>query len=308
VASDFVEIRNFFGVPQFDETLARDTVRIFDITDRRNPTLASVSHLPVGPRAPIEERPIWNESRVVMENALPHLRHHRGAFASTMFGGAIFYTPDITSPNPRWREVFDDSTAYHTFGDLMGGADGASWLAVSPDDRFLFHTVIGTQLLGPSDTTTGMVYVLDIRKLLAAGANTRCSIDTMTEVTQGGAEPDCPALAGVLPVEDATFGGPHWAALDNFARGRDGNFRETTHVSRLAMAKYFVAALGVDGDHRICMVDIGQTGALSVDNTFRDEVTGQSCVSFNRDVWPHGAYGDARPHGVLFVVDDHALR
>jgi len=306
VTSDFAEVSSFLEGEVFDETLVRDTVRVFDITDRSNPTLLSVSHLPVGPRAPIEQLPLWNESRVVMENAVTHLPHHRGAFASTMFGGAIYYTPDITVPDPQWREVFDDSTAYHTFGTLLGGADGGSWLAVSPDDRFLFHTVIGTQLDAPPGATSGMVYALDIRRLLAAGSDPQCHIDTLAEVTQGGAEPDCPTVAGVLPVDDATSGGPHWGALDNFRSGVHG-YRETSRATRMAVSNYFVAPLGVDGDHRVCIIKIRPTGDLSVDRRFRDELTGQPCVSFNRGVWPHGAHGDARPHGVLFVINNRPV-
>ncbi|MFE2537351.1 hypothetical protein, partial [Streptomyces sp. NPDC059371] len=48
--------------------------------------------------------------------------------------------------------------------------------------------------------------------------------------------------------------------------------------------------------------------AISLDKRFRDEVTGDPCVSFNRTSWPHGDTGDARPHGVLFVVSDGVLR
>jgi hypothetical protein len=301
VTSDFAELRDFFGEPQFDHHLVRDTVRIFDIGNRRDPKLVSVSHLPVGPRAPTERMPLFNESRIVMETAVTNLPKHRGAFASTMFGGAVYYTPDITAADPQWREVFDDSTAYSRFSDLRGGGDGGSWLAVSPDDRFLFHTVLGTQLDLPLDVTSGMVYVLDIQKLLAAGADTRCNIDTIEEVTKGGAESDCPALAGVVPVRDVTNGGPHWAALDNFEHGRDGTYHETKRITRMAVANYFVAAL-IDGDHRLCMIDVGPSGKLSVDDSFRDEVTGKPCLNFNRTAWPHGSVGGARPHGVLFVA------
>jgi hypothetical protein len=226
----------------------------------------------------------------------------------------VYYTPDITEPNPRWQEVFDDEKAYRAFhpdGSVPSSGDGGSWLQVSPDDRFLFHTVIGVQrkLYGlPPDTTAGMVYVLDIRKLLASRQNPTCRIDTIEEVAAGGREPDCPVLAGVLPIKDVTSGGPHWGAMDNFMLGADGFFHETRHVRRLVVANYFVANLGGDGDHRVCMVDVSPTGALSMDTTFGDKGTGRPCVAFNRANWPHRATGDARPHGVLFVVNDRNLR
>ena len=44
------------------------------------------------------------------------------------------------------------------------------------------------------------------------------------------------------------------------------------------------------------------------DETFRDELNGQPCLDFKREIWPHGATGGANPHGVLFVVPDDDLR
>jgi hypothetical protein len=78
-----------------------------------------------------------------------------------------------------------------------------------------------------------MVYVLDIRRLLASGPNPQCSIDRPKEVSLGGSERDCPALVDVVPIADETSGGPHWGALDNFRRGWDGYYHETYQVTRL---------------------------------------------------------------------------
>jgi hypothetical protein len=41
---------------------------------------------------------------------------------------------------------------------------------------------------------------------------------------------------------------------------------------------------------------------LTVDDTFRDEGRGGTCVDFNRKSWPHGDFGNAKPHSMLFVV------
>lgn len=65
-----------------------------------------------------------------------------------------------------------------------------------------------------------------------------------------------------------------------------------------------MARTGLDGDHRVCMVDIGPDGKLTEDTAFTDENTKQSCVSFNRERWPHGAFGNAKPHSMLFVAND----
>ncbi|MFG2935704.1 hypothetical protein [Streptomyces sp. NPDC048282] len=318
VASDFTETRSIPkpGTPLPDgvEKLARQTVRVFDIKDENNPKLRSISKVSDGPRVSQEWNKAFGESRVVMETALPNKRNHRGAFVSTMAGGAIFYTPDIMAEHPKWREIFDDTTAYRTFhpdGSVTGGGDNGSWLMMSPDDRYLFHTVMGSSTTygKPLDVTTGMVYVLDVHKLLADGDKAACSIDRLDEAYRGGDEPDCPALTGVMPINDPTDGGPHWGTMDTFRQNAMGQYRDTDTVSRIATSNYFIAgSFGGGGDHRICMFNLDRRGRLSLDTTFRDENTGQACVNMNRQNWPHGSYGNGRAHGLLFVVSDKALR
>jgi hypothetical protein len=313
VTSDYVEIRNVVAPTEGSTNpyLSRDTVRIWDIADRNRPKLLSVSQLPKGPRPPDPDA-YSDEQRMVMETALTHARGHRGAFASTMQGGSVYYTPDITAAKPVWREVFDDTAAYRSFqpdGPLSGAFDGGSWLQLSPDDRYLYHAAMGTNGFLPRDEQTGMVYVLDVRKLLASGGAARCSVDELAEVERGGSEPDCPELVNAVPIRDTTSAnvgvGPHWGALDNFASDAHGVIRETRHPDRLAVANYFVAPAKIDGDHRICMLHQAADGALSIDQAFRDEYTGQTCLQFNRTKWPHGATGYARPHGVLFAASSH---
>src|SRR5262249_2866508 len=115
IASDFAEPRNFLHATVAPQApLARNTVRIFDISNRPNPKLVSVSRLPVGPRTPLENDLFWAENKVMMENSATHLPNHRGAFVSSMNGGGIFYTPDITAPAPHWQEIYDDTAAYKT--------------------------------------------------------------------------------------------------------------------------------------------------------------------------------------------------
>jgi hypothetical protein len=41
---------------------------------------------------------------------------------------------------------------------------------------------------------------------------------------------------------------------------------------------------------------------LIVDDTFRDEGRGGPCVDVNQRSWPHGDFGNAEPHSMLFVV------
>jgi hypothetical protein len=308
VTSDYAEPRNIVldPVKPQDNKLFRSTVRIFDISDENDPKLVSESTMPDGPRT--ERNPGHEEPTGIMETTVTNLPQDKGAFAESMCGGVIYYTPDITAKNPKWREVFDDTTAAKEINpDVTEGAgcDGGGWLQTSPDDKYLFHAVIGRNPGSLSANDTGspkMVYALNIQKLINAGNNTTCSIDNIREVYNGGNEADCPTVASVLPVQDGTSGGPHWGALDNFTRTGDGSFAETNHPDRLAYSDYFVARTGVDGNHKVCMATIGPDEKLTIDRTFIDENEGTPCVDFDRTNWPHGKEGNAKPHSELFVV------
>jgi hypothetical protein len=308
VSADFAEPRHTIGGQPPPEFSLRDTVRIMDISNRNRPRLVSLTHLPQGPRVEPDIR--MTEGIGAMETAVTHLPHHRGAFAATA-NGAIYYTPDMTAAKPKWREVYDET---HAFAQLFptdtprANGDGGTWIQVSPDDRYLYHTVMGGGAFSPGDTTTGMLYALDIQALLAAGKDVTCKIDTLAEVVAGGAEPDCPTLASVVPIRDVTTGGPQAAVMDTFQLGRDGRYRETSQVSRIAVSQYWLAFAYKDGNHQVCMYTVAPGAQLAPDPAFRDEVLGPPCVDFNRSRWPHGATGDARPHGLLFVVADRHLR
>jgi hypothetical protein len=74
---------------------------------------------------------------------------------------------------------------------------------------------------------------------------------------------------------------------------------------RFAVSDYTVdvPAYRLDGDRRVHMLRFDEdSGALALDKGFRDEDSGDVGVSFDRQEWPHGATGPARPHGVLFVA------
>ena len=313
ITTDYAEPKNvpIDPVKPADPNLFRDTVRIWDITDRNNPKITAVSVMPDGPRH--ERNPGHEEPRGIMEGTVTNLPSHRGAFSESMCGGVIYYTPDITVPNPQWREIFDDTTASRVVEpDITEGAgcDGGGWVQTSLDDHYLYHAVIGRNPGALDSADPGvpkMVYTLDISKLLAAGTNYRCNIDAISEVYDGGSAADCPTVTSVLPIKDGTSGGPHWGTLDNFSPNADGTWQETTNVTRIAVSDYFVARSAVDGNHKVCMIDV-KNGHLTLDTSFRDENEGTPCVNFNRSDWPHGKTGDAKPHSELFVVPDAKLR
>lgn len=79
---------------------------------------------------------------------------------------------------------------------------------------------------------------------------------------------------------DAQFTMPHWVAADRKS-GR-------------------LVATGMDGSW-VLVVDIDPaTGALSLDERFRDAGAAGPGVSFDRPAWPHGEAGKAVVHGALF--------
>jgi hypothetical protein len=314
VTSDYAEPRDIILDPVRPPThnISRRTVRVWDISDRNKPKVVSVARLPDGPR--VERNPAHEENMAIMETTVTNQPQHKGAFAESMCGGAIYYAPDITAPDPKWREVFDDTTAAKRVDPNVtegGGCDGGGWVQTSLDDRYLYHAVIGRGPGSQSGDDAGspkMVYILDIQKLLASGNNPSCNIDNIQEVSEGGSESDCPALTDVLPVADNTTGGPHWGTLDNYARNSDGTYSETTDIRRISIANYFVARTGIDGNHKVCMVDVSPEGKMALDRKFVDENRGGACVDFNRTHWPHGDFGDAKPHSQLFIVADDDIR
>jgi len=314
ITTDYAEPRNvpIDPVKPAEAGLFRDTVRVWDITNENAPKVTSVSVMPDGPR--VERNPGHEEMRGMMEGTVTNLPQHKGAFSESMCGGVIYYTPDITAKAPAWKEVFDDTTASRALNPNItegAGCDGGGWVQTSLDDRYLYHAVIGRNpgALEASDPgVPKMVYVLDIQKLLAAGSSPKCSITKISEVYDGGSATDCPALAGVLPISDLSSGGPHWGTFDNFVKGSNGLYAETTNVKRIAVSDYFVARSGVDGDHKVCMINASSTGKLTLDTSFRDEHEGTPCVDFNRTIWPQGPTGNAKPHSELFVVTSSLVK
>jgi hypothetical protein len=303
-----------------------------------NPKICAIDVMPLGPRD--DDNPAHGENLGIMENGstwdypLPDGRIPKGWFSESMCGGAVFYTPDITNTKKYpWHEVFDSTAAVAALkstgaGKVPGGGDdknepagcdGAAWDVVSPDNRFLGHAVNGRYILQDDYDDAGtpkMVYTLAITKLLEAGDNYQCNmsnnIRALADPTLGGK--DCPTVSGVVPINDPTSGGPHWAEYDNFRLAaikikdpKTGKEVIDYHApTRIAEANYFVARTGVDGNHTVCMINMNpRTGSLSLDTSFIDETEGTPCVQFNRRDWPDpNIKGFYKPHSMLFVEND----
>ena len=330
ITTDYAEPRNvpINPIDPIDEHLFRDTVRIWTLDPKKplgagykgcgkdldcsTPKVLDVKVMPDGPRH--ERNPGHEEPRGIMEGTVTYpVGGTKGAFAESMCGGAIFYTPDFTDPNIEWREVFDDTAAAKTLNPNItegAGCSGGGWVQTSPDNKLLYHAVIGRGLgsLGQDDPgTPKYVYTLNIQKLIAAGNGVTCKIDSIDEVANGGAEPDCPTLAGIHEIADTTSGGPHWGSFDNFDLLPNGKVKETNDIKRFAVSDYFVARSGVDGNHKVYIVNVDKNGKLTRDTKFVDENEGTPGIDFNRTAWPHGLWGKAKPHSMLFVAADSAF-
>ena len=201
----------------------------------------------------------------------------------------------------------------------VGPGAGASLFIITADDRYLILPVAG--ILSPGDPDYDRDYrgehsrrlvALDIRRLLAAGQQIECDAprvvigpDGFTKRILGhnNGAPDCPVETSSLNLDSegnfASHGGPHFIAVDHESR-------------RIAAANYFVqlTPFGLPGtlsagDDRVCMAWLTPSGELTRDDRFKDELTGQPCVAFDRPTsysWPNrGATGAAKPHAMAFI-------
>ncbi|MQA12796.1 MAG: hypothetical protein GEV09_01110 [Pseudonocardiaceae bacterium] len=313
ITADFVEPRTLILDPVEPPSpyLFRRTVRTWDISDRNHPKVTSVSYLPDDPQTDMKN-PRYRDNSAVMEAAVTHQPGHKGAFVQTMKGGAIYYTPDITAPNPQWRKVWDDGAALKAFNPNSGsnGADtNGGWIWVSQNDQFLYHTMMGRHkgTLGPNDPgAPGGVIALDISKLVNE-ENPECDLHSKPEGKPKA--DDCPTLPGAVGINPNEPGkGPHFGNVDNFELGQDGKYHETDQPQRLSMTDYFVARSGHGGDHKLWLTTVSEDGELSLDKDFNDEFVHEPGWDFNRQVWPHGPFGNAKPHTTLFVVADEDVK
>ena len=121
----------------------------------------------------------------------------QGRVRQTMQGGAIYYTPDITAAKPQWREVFDLTTSNKQAdpsSNYYGGGSNGGWLQTSLDDKYLYHAVVGRPRAATTTAPRRTSSCWTSRSCWPRATTRQCSIDTLDEVTAGGAESDCPAV------------------------------------------------------------------------------------------------------------------
>jgi len=144
------------------------TVRFWDVGNLSAGPYA-IAQMPDGPRH--EENQIHEEPEGLMAMRVTHNHGHKGMFAASMCGGAVYYSPDITVVNPKFTLVYD-----------FGACTGASVFTITQDDNYIIMPVSGIQ--EPGDPIYNRDYVgehdsrmavLDIRKLLSAGNSFTCN-------------------------------------------------------------------------------------------------------------------------------------
>ena len=74
----------------------------------------------------------------------------------------------------------------------------------------------------------------------------------------------------------------------------------------MKLQKNRLAFVGPSG--LVCIADVNDDETLSLDDKFVDEYTGDSCLDFDRTSWPHGDWGPAKPHSMLFVTADDDIK
>jgi hypothetical protein len=94
-------------------------------------------------------------------------------------------------------------------------------------------------------------------------------------------DPSNPVLLDRLEWDEAWW--PHWISIEP-----DGNRVVLTSSTGATRTKVLLAHLDP------------QTGELAWDSTFRDPGSDEIGVEFDRQSWPHGEAGPAKPHGAVF--------
>jgi hypothetical protein len=144
------------------------TVRFWDV-GKLSAGPYAVAQMPDGPRH--EENQIHEEPEGLMAMRVLHNHGHKGMFAASMCGGAVYYSPDITVMNPKFTLVYD-----------FGACTGASVFTITQDDNYIIMPVSGIQRAGDpiynrdyQGEHNSRMAVLDIRALLAADGYFKCN-------------------------------------------------------------------------------------------------------------------------------------
>lgn len=224
-----------------------------------------------GEREPGISVQIWNLNdlslvRTLVLDAGPRGAENLGPVAATFLRRmpVAFVGTDEGAALYASDSVHTQSALFRLVLDHGEGAFGGEF-AVTPDDRFLVRALTGA------------------KRVVSLDVSDPWKPRVVSSVTVGDRRA---ATAG------QRVGGPHALAMS-----ADG--------VRVAVSDYTVDVPGfaLDGDHRVHLLRVDTaTGRLRVDEGFRDEVSGEEGVNFERTSWPHGETGPARPAGLIFLA------
>lgn len=143
------------------------TIRLWDMGQIENGPY-QVIQMPDGNRH--EDNAIHEEPEGLMAMRMEH--KGPGAYVASMCGGIIYYSADITVPQPEFKIVYD-----------FGACTGASVFTITQNDKFMFVPISGIQQAGDpihnrdyDGEHDGRIAVLDLRKLRYAGASHGCDM------------------------------------------------------------------------------------------------------------------------------------
>ena len=160
------------------------TIRLWDLSNVDDGPY-QVIQMPDGPRHEFNQ--VQEEPEGLMAMRVTHgTSGSKGAFVSSMNGGVLYYSPDITVAKPEFKAVYD-----------FGACTGASVFTITQDDKHLFLPISGMQMAGDpvferdyAGQHQGRIAVLDIERLLSKGKRHNCDMAPAAAWDNSG--PDSP--------------------------------------------------------------------------------------------------------------------
>jgi hypothetical protein len=173
------------------------TIRLWDLSNVEDGPY-QVIQMPDGPRHEFNQ--VQEEPEGLMAMRMTHgTSGSKGAFVSSMNGGVLYYSPDVTIKKPEFKAVYD-----------FGACTGASVFTITQDDTHMFLPVSGMQMAGDpvyerdyDGQHDGRIAVLDLRPLLKSGKNIDCDFADASVWDNSGSDsplgqPETQGTAGIV--------------------------------------------------------------------------------------------------------------
>ena len=199
-----------------------------------------------------------------METTVTNQPEHKGAFACTMQGGAIYYAPDITAEKPEWREVFDLTTSNKSTdpaSTYYGGGCNGGWTADQPRRPVPLPRRRGSPRQRRRPGHPAVHPHARHPEAARLRATPRSATSTRSTRSPPAARRATAPRSSTRSRHRAARTGARWTT---WSSARTATTTRPTDVKRLAYSNYFVARTGLNGDHRVCMADQAADGTLTL--------------------------------------------